>query len=282
MRLVNLTEKTAAIVGVNRQTGVATDKKELVLSFTVRDVRAPPHCANAAVRLGRCAAHESGHKIFYDLFILCGTYRNRWERGSVRNVIFDLGGVVIEWNPDRILEGYYADPQIRAIMKTALFQHPDWVELDRGTLKEADLLMRLGDRTGRPAAELAGLFDAIRASLHTKPDTVALLEKLAARGVPLYCLSNISSDFFAYLSERHTFWGAFSGIVISGDLQMMKPEREIFEFLLQRYGLVAAQTVFIDDNAPNVAAARDVGIHGVWFKNARQCELELEELLASP
>jgi putative hydrolase of the HAD superfamily len=199
----------------------------------------------------------------------------------VKNVIFDLGGVVIEWNSDRILETYYADPDVRAIMKQQMFQHPDWLELDRGTMHESELLARLGVRTGRPAAELSGLFDAVRESLHAKPDTVALLEKLYARGVPLYCLSNISSDIFKYLRERHSFWGVFRGIVISGDLKMIKPEPEIFHFLLQRYGLAAAETTFVDDNAPNIEAARALGIQTVWFKNARQCEMEIEELFAN-
>jgi putative hydrolase of the HAD superfamily len=199
----------------------------------------------------------------------------------MKNVIFDLGGVVIEWNPDRILDTYYCEPEVRALMKAQMFQHPDWLQLDRGTMNEEELLARLGVRTGRSAAELSGLFDAVRESLHTKPDTVALLEKLHQRGVPLYCLSNISSDIFEYLSERHSFWGVFRGIVISGDLGMMKPEPQIFEFLLTRYELAAAQTVFIDDNAPNIEAARALGIHTVWFKNAGQCELELEEILAS-
>jgi len=200
---------------------------------------------------------------------------------AVKNVIFDLGGVVIEWNPDRILAGYYADPELRALMKRELFQHPDWLHFDRGTLNEAALLVRAAGRTGRPPAELEGLFEAIRGSLHTKADTVRLLEKLSARDVPLYCLSNMASDIFKYLRERHSFWGVFRGIVISGDIQIMKPEPEIFEFLLQRYGLTASQTVFVDDNAPNVEAARAVGIQTVWFKDARQCEIELEELLAS-
>jgi len=199
----------------------------------------------------------------------------------VKNVIFDLGGVVIEWNPDRILDAYYTDPETRAIMKKQMFQHPDWLELDRGTMHETELLERLGIRTGRPATELNGLFQAVRESLHTKPETVALLEKLHARGVPLYCLSNISSDIFKYLRERHSFWGVFRGIVISGDLKMIKPEPEIFHFLLQRYELAAAETVFVDDNAPNVEAARALGIQTVWFKNARQCEIEIEELFAS-
>jgi putative hydrolase of the HAD superfamily len=199
----------------------------------------------------------------------------------VKNVIFDLGGVVIEWSPDRILETCYADPQMRAIMKTALFLHPDWLQLDRGTLSEAQALVRLKDRTGRPAPELEGLLAAVRASLHTKSDTVALLARLHERGVPLYCLSNMSSATFQYLRQRHSFWGVFRGIVISGDIKMMKPEREIFEFLFSRYGLCATESVFVDDHAANIDAARSLGLRTVWFKNAGQCEIELEEILAS-
>jgi HAD superfamily hydrolase (TIGR01509 family) len=62
---------------------------------------------------------------------------------------------------------------------------------------------------------------------------------------------------------------------------MLKPEREIFEFVLQRYGLAAQDTVLVDDNAPNVEAARALGMHAVWFKSAGQCEQELEDLLSS-
>ena len=199
----------------------------------------------------------------------------------MKNVIFDLGGVLIEWNPERILAGYYTDPRTRSLMRTAAFLHPDWLQMDRGTLSEADLVLRLAARTGRPAAELAGLMDAVRQSLHVKPDTLALLERLSARGVPLYCLSNMSCDIYAHLRERHSFWGAFRGIVISADIRMMKPEREIFEFLLRRYGLAAEETVLVDDHAPNVEAARALGIHPVWFKSAGQCEQELELLLAN-
>lgn len=199
----------------------------------------------------------------------------------MKNIIFDLGGVVIEWSPDRILEGYYDDPEIRAIMKTALFLHPDWLQLDRGTLSEAQALVRLESRTGRPPAELEGLLNAVRASLHAKKDTVALLTRLEKRGVPLYCLSNMSSATFQYLRQRYPFWGLFRGIVISGDIKLMKPEREIFDHLLGKYGLAASETVFVDDHAANIEAARSLGLQSVWFQSAGQCEIELEEILAS-
>ncbi|MGO9424780.1 MAG: HAD family phosphatase, partial [Steroidobacteraceae bacterium] len=67
----------------------------------------------------------------------------------VRNVIFDIGGVVLEWNPDEILKSFYADPDARAAMKSALFLHPDWILLDRGMLEESAALARLEQRTGR-------------------------------------------------------------------------------------------------------------------------------------
>jgi putative hydrolase of the HAD superfamily len=199
----------------------------------------------------------------------------------MRNVIFDLGGVVLEWNPDAILEGYYTEPDARATMKAALFKHPDWLQMDRGTLTESEALARLQQRTGRPVAELSGLFDAVRRSLRPKADTVALVKSLARRDVPLYCLSNMPASTFAYLREQHAFWNVFKGIVISGEIKMAKPEREIFEYLLRRYALTAAETVFVDDHAPNIQAAQTLGLHTVWFRDARQCALELERLLGA-
>jgi putative hydrolase of the HAD superfamily len=199
----------------------------------------------------------------------------------VRNVIFDLGGVVLDWNPDAILEGYYSDPVARAAMKSTLFKHPDWLQLDRGTLSEPEVFERLQQRTGSPAEELRGLFEAIRCSLKPKADTVALLQSLSQRQVPLYCLSNMAASTFAYLREQHAFWEAFRGIVISGEIKMAKPDREIFEYLLHRYALSASETVFVDDHPPNIRAAQELGLHTVWFRDAHQCALELERLLAA-
>ncbi|HWX81254.1 MAG TPA: HAD family phosphatase [Steroidobacteraceae bacterium] len=199
----------------------------------------------------------------------------------MRNVILDLGGVVLDWNPDAILEGYYTDPGARAAMKSALFKHPDWLQLDRGTLSESEVLERLQQRTGSPEHELRGLFEAIRNSLKPKADTVALLKSLAKRRVPLYCLSNMAASTFEYLRERHAFWDAFRGIVISGEIKMAKPEREIFEYLLHRYALSAGETVFVDDHPPNIQAAQKLGLHTVWFRDAAQCAQELERLLAA-
>ncbi len=124
------------------------------------------------------------------------------ETSGVRNIIFDLGGVVFDRNPALILESFYADPHIRATMKEASFVHPDWLQMDRGMLSQADMIARLEKRTGRPQSEMRRLFDAVRSSLRPKSETAALLERLAQRRVPLYCLSNMPASTFAYLRER--------------------------------------------------------------------------------
>jgi putative hydrolase of the HAD superfamily len=197
----------------------------------------------------------------------------------VRSVIFDLGGVVLEWSPDSILEQYYADQESRETLKSILFQHPDWLLMDRGVLLESDVIDRLRQRTARPTDELTGLLQAVRDSLKPKADTVALIGRLAQRQVPIYCLSNMPATTFAYLRQRYDLWSVFRGIVISGEIRMMKPEREIFDHLLTRYQLVAGDTIFIDDHEPNIRAAAELGINTIWFRDARQCEAELEPML---
>jgi putative hydrolase of the HAD superfamily len=199
----------------------------------------------------------------------------------MRNVIFDIGGVILEWNPDAILESYSNHAELRATLRTALFEHPDWLQLDRGVLSETEALARLETRTSLPSSELVGLLDAVRASLKPKVDTLALLESLVRREVPLYCLSNMSPATFAYLHEQHTFWDRFRGIVISGEVKLMKPEPEIFEYLLRRYDLSASETIFIDDHPPNIRGAQAVGLRTILFQDARQCETELEQLLGA-
>jgi len=194
----------------------------------------------------------------------------------MKNVIFDVGDVLLDWNPGRVLQGFYADDSERERMKQLIFHHADWLELDRGAMAEDVLLQRIAERAGRPVPELNGLFEVVRDSLHPKQDTVALLGSLSARGVPLYCLSNMPSKIYATLSQRFDFWRHFDGIVISGDIRMVKPEPAIFRHLLERYGLRAGDTVFVDDLPANVEAAQRLGLHGIVFENAAQCELALQ------
>jgi FMN phosphatase YigB (HAD superfamily) len=197
----------------------------------------------------------------------------------VRNVIFDLGGVVLDWNPDRIVARFQPDAALQAAFKASVFGHADWKAFDRGGVTEVELIGRLESRLGLSRSEVITLLDGTRHSLVEKPDTVKLIRELEARGVPLYCLSNMPAEMYLHLQRQHDFWDAFSGIVISGEVKMMKPEPEVFQHLLDTFKLRAEESVFIDDLVANVDAARMVGLHGILFKDAEQCKQELDRLL---
>jgi HAD superfamily hydrolase (TIGR01509 family) len=199
-----------------------------------------------------------------------------------RNVVFDVGGVLLDWNPHQVLERFYPDAALRGRVATALFDGSDWSDFDRGTLSEEDLLRALVRRSGRSDREMLELFLALRDSLAPKPDTLRLLETLHARGVPLYCLSNMSNSVYTHLAVLHDFWDRFRGIVISGQIQLLKPERAIYEHLLARYGLTAAETVFLDDLEANVIGARAAGLQSFQFHDAADAERQLDVLLAAP
>jgi len=199
--------------------------------------------------------------------------------GTVRNVIFDLGGVVLDWNPDHIVSRFQPVVELRASFKAALFGHADWRMFDRGTLTESELIERLEPRVGRPRQEVIAILDAVRDSLVEKPETVQLLRALQARGTPLYCLSNMPATVYTHLRRRHNFWDAFSGIVISGEVKMMKPEPAVFTHLLDTFNLRPEESVFIDDVLANIDGARKSGLHTIWFEDAAQCRRELEQVL---
>jgi putative hydrolase of the HAD superfamily len=194
----------------------------------------------------------------------------------VRNVVFDFGGVLVRWQPEAVIAGFYADEPSRARVRDAVIGHPDWIDLDRGSLSESAAIERFAARMGRPVAEMRALMQYIKDSLTPLPDSIALLNELAQRGVPLYGLSNMSAPIFALLKSRHGHWNRFRGIVVSGEVGLVKPDPEIFHHLTQRYGLVPAETVFIDDHLPNIESAQRLGFRTIHFTDAGQCRRELD------
>jgi putative hydrolase of the HAD superfamily len=197
---------------------------------------------------------------------------------TVRNVVMDLGGVMLEWNPDHLLTRFAPDPVVRRQLRASIFGH-DWRLFDRGQVTEAELLARLELCTGHTRELLVEIVEAVRESLREKPETVALVRAFQQRGFDIYCLSNMPGPIYEHLRRRHAFWDVFRGIVVSGEIQLMKPEPEIYLHLLERFGLQPAESVFIDDLQANVDAAKGVGLHAIRFQNAIQCQQDFDALL---
>lgn len=198
---------------------------------------------------------------------------------SIQNIIFDLGGVVVNWDPDAVVAEVFDDPAMQAHVKQTMFQHPDWLEMDRGTLSEADAIPIFADRTGLSEDRVVELLRTADRILLPKPDTLELIRELHDRGFSLYCLSNIPSERYAFLKAQHNFFDLFKGAVISGDLGLVKPEKEIYEYLFETYHLEPASCVFLDDMPINIDGARAVGMHGIIFTDAASCRTRLLDML---
>jgi putative hydrolase of the HAD superfamily len=201
-------------------------------------------------------------------------------RAPLRNVVFDFGGVLVNWRPQEIIDTFYAEPHLREALRMHAFQHDDWLDMDRGILDEASVVRRCAERMARPESELRALFEHVRAALTPIEPTVALLRELRQRsGLKLYGLSNMSEAIFAYLDGRHDFFKMFDGIVVSASVRLMKPEPAIYEHLRERFALDFTESVFIDDLARNVDSARRAGLPAIQFVSTDQVRRELEPLL---
>lgn len=194
------------------------------------------------------------------------------------NLIFDLGGVVVRWDPAAIIASVFDDEELQAKVRQGVFADADWLELDRGTLDREDAIRRAAQRTGMPQSEIRRLLLAVPPSLTPIPETIDLLYRLKAKSYPLYCLSNMHVASIEHLEREHEFFEVFTGKVISCRLRLCKPEPAIYHQALKLNGLEARDTVFIDDVDVNIAAAAAVGLRTIQFRNAAQCERELRAL----
>jgi putative hydrolase of the HAD superfamily len=198
-----------------------------------------------------------------------------------RNVIFDFGGVILRWQPQEIIDAFYEDEALRSALSRNVFRHPDWLEMDRGSLDEETAAVRFASRMSRPVPEIQTLLQLVKSSLVPVPQVIAIVRDLSQRGIPVYGLSNMPASTFAYLSRRYDHWKLFRDIVISGEVKLIKPDPAIFEYICRRNRLEPSETIFVDDHLPNTNAAMQLGFQTILFRNPDQCAHELNALLGS-
>ncbi len=197
---------------------------------------------------------------------------------AVEAVVFDLGGVLLDWDPRHLYRQLFDDPEEMADFLSRICtgewhrQHdlgaetaPSCADLARRHPDHADLIMAWAQRGEEM---VAGQIDG----------TVAVLAELKAAGLRCFALSNMEAETFPLRRDRFAFMRHFDGWVISGFEGVAKPDPEIFRILLDRYRLDPARTVFIDDAPANVAAARDLGLAALPFAGPVRLRRDLRAL----
>ena len=198
----------------------------------------------------------------------------------IKNVVFDVGQVLVTFDPPKYMRDLgYSDDVIEALQKT-MFNHPLWGELDRSIHTREELEEMFVANAPEYEKEIREVFGSIENSAAPQPYVIEWMEDLKKRGVGLYVVSNYAE--FMYEETKHTmlFLPYMDGVMFSYMCHAIKPEKEIFENLLNTYGLKAEECVFIDDRAENIEGAEKVGFTGIQFKSYEQAKETLNQYLA--
>ena len=184
----------------------------------------------------------------------------------IKNVIFDMGNVLLDYNPLIPLTKFVDKEEDRAIIQKELFESVEWVQMDLGELSREQAYETIKARI--PKTLHKALHDCIyhwQICMTALEGAKEFVTKVKEQGLGVYVLSNASEVFYEYFPEFLPL-EYFDGIVVSADVHMVKPDIKIYQFLLERYGLKAEECLFIDDRVPNVIAAIASGMQGVVFK----------------
>ena len=183
----------------------------------------------------------------------------------LKNIVFDMGNVILDFSPRRMTGYFTSDPEATDIICRELFSNKEWLELDRGVTDEETALCGILKRVPEKYHDLCrkiiyGWYEYFLPIEGTYEQIV----KLKERGFGLYTLTNAALTFRTYCRNSPAF-GLMDGILVSSEEKLMKPEPEIYIRLLEKFGLKACECLFIDDSAPNVKTAEDLGFYGHVF-----------------
>ena len=195
----------------------------------------------------------------------------------IKNIIFDYGGVLLDWNPHYLYDPYFGDVEKAEWFLTNICtyewnaQHDNGKPIAEGTAEliaehpewEKEIRMYYDDFMKMMGGQIPGMEE--------------LVKDLKAKGYRVFGLSNWSVETFSQVRHVYPVLDLMEDMVISGIERVMKPDHRIFELALNRFSIKAEETVFIDDNPNNVQAACEVGIHGVLFQSK---DLLLSKLFA--
>ncbi len=197
---------------------------------------------------------------------------------SVDTVVFDLGGVLIDWSPYHLYRKLFdSDEEIaRFLDEIDLYTWLHGIDADKPFQQGVrDLAARVPHHGDKIEAYWHRWSETINGTLD---DSLAVLAELKAGQVPLFVISNWSSETWHHATDRFDFLDWFDGLVISGLEGVAKPDAGIFHIACERHDITPERAVFIDDRAENVDSARDLGFHGIHFTDAAALRREFVTL----
>ncbi len=198
--------------------------------------------------------------------------------GEIKNIVFDFGGVLLDWNPRYFYKTYFNNDEEMEYFLSHICNESWNAEQDKG--RSFDEGVRILEEQYPHYTEAIRLFrDKWDGMLKGEfPESVNLLRQLKELGYKIYGLTNWSAETIGIAYSRYDFFKLFDGIVVSGEEQVIKPALKIYRILLDRYNLNPENTLFIDDNPINVESAKLLGINAIPFDNIENVSFRVSTL----
>ena len=198
----------------------------------------------------------------------------------IRNIIFDFGAVLVDWDPHHLYIPYFGDAQRAEWFLTEICPYSWNTQADAGrtTQEITEERVALFPEWEKEIRMYYGRWIEMMGG--QIPGMEALVRELKERGYDVYGLTNWSRETFPLVRDRYPVFGLLDGYIVSGEERIVKPDPAFYQLLLDRYGLKAEECLFIDDNPRNAAGGECLGIRGLVFHDAEQLRAELGILLS--
>jgi 2-haloacid dehalogenase len=197
---------------------------------------------------------------------------------KITSVVFDIGGVLIAWNPRHLYRKVFEREEEMEWFLANICTYEWNVQQDGGKLfsvATAELSAKYPEYSDKIAMYYGRWTEMLDGEIE---GTVKIFRELKSAGMPLYALSNWSHEAFPIAYQRYDFMKEFDGLVVSGYEKLLKPDHAIYRVLMERYKINPAESVYIDDNKPNADAAGELGFHSIHFQSPVQLRDELRLL----
>ena len=194
----------------------------------------------------------------------------------IKNIIFDLGNVLISFKPSEYFDKNNYPRSIKATILSDIFGSKEWLMLDNGEITTPEAIDAIATKSSLSKKKIAHIFNLRTDLMFPLDSNVRLLPELKKRGFRLYYLSNFPLDIFEEVSTEYYFFKYFDGGLISAEAKFSKPDIGIYNILNKKYSLVPKECLFIDDIEVNVRAAQALGMKGIITYGSLEISNDIE------
>lgn len=197
----------------------------------------------------------------------------------IKNIIFDLGNVLMSWKPEEYLVNNGFPKNSRETILNEVFRSPEWQALDDGRLSLEDAVNSIASTSSLKTGEIYSVFNLRTKILFPLEANTKMLPRLRKGGFDLYYLSNFPEDIFDEVEGKYDFFRYFSGGLISARAKVSKPDERIYKILIDTYELIPEESLFIDDTHANAISAEMLGISVIHLSEPSALKDKLQDFL---